>query len=379
MYPTTIKLRWKPLRPKQWNGISEKKRGIFKNSKGLKKVPIRGGDIEGHYYLDIYADGRRKYEFIGLKTGTDGHANDETERLAKQVAAHWQDETWRVSHGFGSKIKGAIPFIDFFRSLVEGRHKSWNAVLLILENFEAARKPLNMIDIEWLTRFQEALLLSVSQNTASTYYAKIKAAFTIAIERELITSNPTNRVRGIKPESSQRTYLRKEELQALANTPCIDSETKRAFLFASYTGLRLSDVRGLTWEKYRDGRIEFKQKKTGQPEYLDLPAIAVKLINNGREDRSQRDREQTIFTLPADGTLWTYLQSWAIGAGLTKHISFHVARHTFACMMLETTNDLYLVSKLLGHTDIKHTQVYAKIIDERKRDAMMSLPQIELT
>jgi integrase len=374
---TTIKLRWKPLRSSEWKAIIEKKRTVFKSSKGIKKVPVRGADIEGHYYLDIYTDGNRSYEFIGLKTGNDGIANDETERMAKQVAAHWQDETWRVSHGFGTKIKGAIPFVDFFRTLSQGRHKTWRSVLLILENFPNAQKPLNLIDVEWLHQFQEVLLQSVSQNTASTYYAKIKAAFTIAIEHELISSNPSARVRSIKPQPSQRTYLRREELQILANTKCIDSETKRAFLFASYTGLRLSDVRRLTWDEYRNGKIEFKQKKTGQPEYLDLSPVAVKLIKNGIED-SNHDGEDRIFSLPPDGTLWTYLQSWAIGAGLTKHISFHVARHTFACMMLETTKDLFLVSKLLGHTDIKHTQVYAKIVDERKRDAMMSLPQIEL-
>jgi Site-specific recombinase XerD len=70
------------------------------------------------------------------------------------------------------------------------------------------------------------------------------------------------------------------------------------------------------------------------------------------------------------------LNRWCAKAGINKKISFHTARHTFATMLLTLDVDLYTVSKLLGHKDIKTTQIYAKIIDKKKRDAVNKIPQL---
>ena len=65
--------------------------------------------------------------------------------------------------------------------------------------------------------------------------------------------------------------------------------------------------------------------------------------------------------MPNDGYINTVLKSWAYSAGITKNVSFHVARHTFATLMITMGNDLYTVSKILGHTNVKTTEIYAKI------------------
>ena len=70
------------------------------------------------------------------------------------------------------------------------------------------------------------------------------------------------------------------------------------------------------------------------------------------------------------------LQKWAKAAGVTKHISFHVARHTHATMMLTLGADLYTVSKLLGHKNIATTQIYAKIVDKKKEEAISLIPNL---
>ena len=70
------------------------------------------------------------------------------------------------------------------------------------------------------------------------------------------------------------------------------------------------------------------------------------------------------------------LNRWCAKAGINKKIAFHTARHTFATMLLTLDVDLYTVSKLLGHKDIKTTQIYAKIIDKKKRDAVNKIPQL---
>jgi integrase len=132
-------------------------------------------------------------------------------------------------------------------------------------------------------------------------------------------------------------------------------------------------VKNLTGRHVQNGQLQYRQKKTGVFEYLPLSPTAIQLLG----DIQQTD--EPIFKLPkSEGGLWTHLQIWVTKAGITKHVSFHVARHTFATLALTYSKDLFLVSKLLGHKDIKHTQIYAKIIDDRKQEAVSSLPSIIL-
>ena len=63
------------------------------------------------------------------------------------------------------------------------------------------------------------------------------------------------------------------------------------------------------------------------------------------------------------------LQQWIGAAGITKHITFHCFRHTFATLQLFNKTDIYTVSKMLGHKDVKTTQLYAKVVDEAKQTA----------
>jgi integrase len=375
----TYRLRWRALSIEEWRSIPEAKRQAFEKSKGKKNPPVRGADIPGRYFLDFYSGGKRHAKNINLRTTYDGPKNDEVERLARQVAVNYGDHEWRQRHRFESKVKGQVSFAAFFRSLVQGRHWAWMGTLRLLEMFPLKETPVGDIDTEWLLSIQEFFLnmptrsnRKLSQNSASTYYAKIKAALQIAVQRGLIAENPAVKIKAIQQVPSKRVYLTIEELQWLANTPCTDPEVKRAFLFSCYTGLRISDVEALTWDNIQHGRVAIRVKKTRNPEWLDLSATALKLL--GTHGQSS----ERVFRLPPAGTMWTILQVWVASAGITKHVSFHVSRHTFATLMLSNTKDLFLVGKLLGHTDIKHTQIYAKIIDDRKKDAMLSLPSIDI-
>ena len=151
---------------------------------------------------------------------------------------------------------------------------------------------------------------------------------------------------------------------------------KQAFLFSCLCGLRVSDIRKLKWSDLQKSgeriRIEIKMQKTKEPLYLPISDEALKWL----PQRGEAKDDDFIFPLTHEGTINNILQKWAKAAGVTKHISFHVARHTHATMMLTLGADLYTVSKVLGHKNIATTQIYAKIVDKKKEEAISLIPNL---
>ena len=162
----------------------------------------------------------------------------------------------------------------------------------------------------------------------------------------------------------------------MAATPCRYPILKRTFLFSCLTGLRKSDIQKLTWsevQKFGDyTRIVFKQKKTGGQEYLDISPQAEKYLG---ERGNPEDPVFTGFTYGA----WTSLelQRWSMAANINKNLTFHCGRHTFAVLMLDLGADIYTVSKLLGHKELATTQIYAKVLDKNKQNAVSLIPDID--
>lgn len=107
-------------------------------------------------------------------------------------------------------------------------------------------------------------------------------------------------------------------------------------------------------------------QKTDEPIYLPLSDRAMKWLP---KKGNAKDTDK-VFDLPTTTRISIILDNWAKAAEIKKHITFHIARHSFATMMLTLDVDLYTTSKLLGHKNIATTQIYAKIIDQKKDDAV---------
>ena len=144
-----------------------------------------------------------------------------------------------------------------------------------------------------------------------------------------------------------------------------------AYLFSCYCGLRIGDIETLKWgDIIRDGeqyRIQIVMQKTREPLYLPLSKQALRWM----PERGKASDDDKIFgSLPVRNWANLVIKKWAKDAGIAKHLSYHTARHTFATLMLTLGADLYTTSKLLGHTKVATTEIYAKIVNSKKDEAV---------
>ena len=356
-------------------------------------------------YLDIYRDGVRSYEFLKLyiipeKSAEDKNANAVTMDAANAIKAQRIKEIVNGEAGIKNRKGGYVLILDWMQQRQDraekaakdaGRKTSNTAEGIktaaahlrryIESEYKGRAVTLAAIDKDFCAGFAAYLkdapqrwgAGTLSKNTSALYYSNFEAALNEAYKKGLISVNPAALVEdNEKPQAqpSERDYLTAEELRTLAAAKCPNEQVKAAFLFSCFCGLRLSDIEGLTWDAvHLDGdtwQIETRMQKTRQIIYLPLSAEARRFM----PERGKKGPQDLVFTLPKRVTTQCDIRTWVKRAGLTKKISFHCARHTFATLALTQGADLYSISKLLGHTNVQTTQIYAAIIDQKKQAAV---------
>ena len=160
------------------------------------------------------------------------------------------------------------------------------------------------------------------------------------------------------------------------NTPCNDEQTKMAFLFACFCGLRLSDIKDLKWKDIKsgeDGTVVSKiQVKTQQSIIVPLSANALEWL----PDRGDVKGEDLVFTLPSHFSINRSVKKWARDAEIEKNVTFHLSRHTFATTLLTLGADIYTTSKLMGHKNLRTTQIYAEVVNKKKVEAVNLMDKV---
>lgn len=372
----------------------------------LRQKKITNGNIS--LYLDIYINGKREYEFLKLylipeKTKADKDKNKQTSQLAEAIKSKRIVEVQNSEYGFNSAYKLDTNFLEYYKSMCNdrlggqslGNWGNWHSCLIHLEKYCNPNLTFKDVTPEWIKGFSNYLdktavcrnkrktILTandtkpLSQNSKVSYFNKLRACINQAFEDRITPHNPLRGIEGFKMEETERTYLTLEEVKKLAVTECKYPSLKKAFLFSCLTGIRKSDIEKMKWSEVQQQgdfvRIVFKQKKTGGQEYLDINKQAVVYLG---ERGKPEDRVFSGFKYSA--YMITELRMWTMKAGVTKDVTFHSGRHTFAVLMLDLGAEIYTVSKLLGHKEIKTTQLYAKIMDKKKQEAVNMIPDITL-
>lgn len=353
-------------------------------------------------YLDFYpaikvsgADKPTRREFLGLyiydkpKNPLQKQDNKQTLLLAEQIKQKRENELNKPQiytafelERINANEKGKISFIDYYEQLMEKRkgknYDVWFSSLFYLKAF--TNESLTFADLteKFCNDYKFYLLnaksrrsnqTTLAQNTAHSYFNKFKATLKQAFKDGIVPFDLNGKIESIKQADTKRVFLTLEELNKLVKAECPSPLLKKASIFSALTGLRFSDVSKLLWSEivYIKGQgyfIQFQQKKTKTNEFLPIAEQAYEVLGEPKEP------EQRVFEgLTYSAHQNSQLIKWAMNARIQKHLTFHSFRHTYATLQLQGGTDIYTVSKMLGHKDLKTTQIYAKIVDETKRTA----------
>ena len=331
--------------------------------------------------LFIYATPKDKFE---------RDHNKKTLDISEKIRAQAVVDLANNKHHFEDSEKQQESFYSYMQQIINDKEHTdsksnvslWESALIHLQKY-CEGNPLSFADFDAdvLLGFRTYLIKHartksdklLSSNTTSCYFNKVRAALNKAFHEGIIRRNPVNEVKSIKIEQNPRNYLEEEELTALYRTECRYDVLKRAFLFSCLTGMRWCDIHKLTWNQIalKEQRTTFKHKKTKNLQYLDLPDDAISLLG------SQGEAHERVFKgLRYSSYTNVALTQWMLRAGITKHITFHCGRHSFAVRMLTNDIDIYTVSKLLGHSELKTTQIYSDIVERKRKEAMTTLPSL---
>lgn len=346
----------------------------------------------------------RKREFLKLylwqapRTPLERQQNKEMLELAKKIRFERGQELLESMEGYRLKKERDINFLDYFQAYIDKyTKKDIRMVEIALKRFidflndtPEYKKYAKKIKPEQITKdmveaFTEYLQGRSVGEGARSIYARFKKVIKYAIEHDAMLKNPCTGIT-IKVDDQQlrKEVLSPEEMQQLIATHYEheNPNTRRAFIFCLYCGLRFCDVKDLTFANvdYSNKLLKFEQNKTkghsaSSGVVIPLNDGLLRLIG---EPSSPDKRDEVIFPLPSYEMCSKALRRWVKRAGINKHISWHCARHSFAVNILNNGANIKTVASLLGHSGLKHTEKYTRAIDSLKQEAINSLPELKL-
>lgn len=359
--------------------------------------------IEFYRGSEITDDGKRKhlrsfenldtYLIIDPKTAKEKKENKEALEFAENVVAIRKAEYAQGRFELKNTTKAKRVFLNFFADLAEEKrtldssnnYGNWYSTYQHLKKVVPKNLTFEEIDENFIKKvrkyFEKDAIskseIPLSQNSKYSYFNKFKAALRYAFDNGYLTINYASKIKSFEQAESQREYLIFDELQRLAKAECKYPVLKKAFLFSCLSGLRWSDINSLIWKEVRDegdiSRVNFRQEKTEGVEYLYISKQARELLGE------RQDPQERVFKgLKYGMTYNTEIIRWCNRAAVPKHITFHSARHTNAVLLLENGADIYTVSKRLGHRELRTTQIYAKIVDSKMKEAAEIIPELNI-
>ncbi len=365
------------------------------------KVTIRTKELKDgnkSIYLDVYDKGVRKYEYLRLylvpeTSDRAKRQNENAMRKANEIKAEYILGTSDLLKPKAEPEEETTlqSWLDeYFRRIREERnvsktvinHKGY--VKEIIESYlsKIHKKDIKIADfgsnemaglLRYLGEYKGHSGKRYAPSTLHIYQHMIVAIFKGALQEGLIVVNSMDRLSRsefYKRVKSDKQPLTIEEVERIATVDTKRPGIRDAFIFACFTGLRISDICTLKWDEINDigGRptIVKKQVKTGR-------VVSVPICDTALRYMPTQKCDEYVFHLPSRRRIQWHITKIAESADIQKHVTFHTARHTFATLSITAGSELKTVSTLLGHSSVNTTTIYADVEMKNKASAISRL------
>ncbi len=348
------------------------------------KVRLRGKNK--YFYLDINIHGKRHWEALHFAEPKDKEDKKEAWKLANQIRVKRELQLAANRYQILDPIKSKQTIISYAKEIANeyDRKEHLPKSLKYLEPY-AGETLLCDINRKFVENYRAFLLKqeTLGHTTAAHYLAAFKALLSRAESENLLEKNPANGVKKIKLGEQKRPWLTVAQIQTLLDTPVSGGELaeqcKNGFLLACFTGLRLGDIKSLTWEDISLSNppvIEKVQQKTGKVVRIGLSPTAMKILGSNRTGEGSG----LVFPrLSSSESVNVHqpLISLRKKANIKFKFGWHAARHSFAMMVYKKSGDIYAVSKLLGHSDISTTTTYLRMLSSQADEIVKEIPELD--
>ncbi len=353
----------------------------------LRTRPLKNGMLS--YYLDYYPgyrdqetmktirhEGLNIYIYANPKNERERNFNAIMSEKAEAIRCRRFESIVNDRYDFFDRHKLKADFLEYYRRQLRKHDQKWEFVYHHFYNFVHGKCTFEEIDIDLCNKFREYLLNAkqlrrdgrISKNSASGYWSTFRGLLKILYRNQLIKTNINDFLDKIETEDTPKDYLSVEELYKLAETPCKKPILKTAALFSCLTSLRISDILSLQWHEIVDFAAGGKcvhtiTQKTKTEDIIPISDEALQLIGYSPE--------KTGLVFKGLKRSWTQqpMKEWIRKAGITKNITFHSYRRTYATLQGAAGTDIRTIQSNMAHKSITTTQRYMKVVDSNKREA----------
>lgn len=370
---------------------------------GKSKTEISSGiSLEEKYWDDIKKEVKRKHprnhalnailrhRISQLQDSIDHLIKEKHSFTAKDILDHYKNQIDSLNHN----KRVIVDFLNLFVSnnpenLKPSTLKAYNVFINCFGVFKR-NVTFDELDISLINKYEKYLTgQGLAVNTISNRMKILRKAVTLAIDEGLLKTNPLQNYRR-KREPGKREFLTIDELRLLEMHKAKTSSKQKVldiFIFCVYTGLRIGDALTLKHENFtsKGGALffEIKTKKTNTNITNQLPYKAVEIVKkyklsscdyvfNMINSKLDLNDPTTLYQEISRKTAYInkVLREISNAVAISKKVTSHVARHTFATLSISLEIPIETVSSMLGHSSITQTQIYVKILDESKSRAI---------
>jgi integrase len=352
-------------------------------------------------YLDFYPaiphpeTGKpTRREFLGLylidkaKNPLDKQNNKDKLNLAEQICQKRENQinkpeiyTGYEMEQLKIKERGEKNFVEYFNSIAKKRktsnYNNWISAYKYLESFTNGNLKFSELSEKFCNDFKEYLLTTksnkskksfLSQNSALSYFNKLKAALKQAYKDGYLTSDLNAKIDCIEPVDILKQTLTLEELNTIAKTTFENKLCYTVTLFSALTGLPFMELQNLKWADVEVSetfgyRIKMVRQKTSKLYCVNISEQAYNLLGEPKEP------DEKVFYGLSNNERYHDFPLLLAKAGIKKKMTFHDLRHTYGTLQIDLGTDIYTLQGNMAHSTPRQSMQYGKISDQRKREA----------